>query len=244
MATKTTEHTGGSSSYYTVEVKQPVTEGRKPYVAECLDIAEALELNIAEFNIFKAIWRTAAERQGKAKAGNNAKYDAEKIAFFAQRMLDKHNTGRPTPVIPSVVQRVYDEHVWEVNTQKHIELEGNDVSDETDQSWFDDNPLLPEHLQEGNLREILNYLPLGHYLHHPKGEKATVNFLQSAFANTPVKLAKALSKVGFVWNSTGVALVLRHHSNIMKTNLEEEEQSEHRRAKRIQAIREAFRKLT
>ena len=58
---ETAEHTGGSVNYYKVDIKQPVTEGIQPYTAECLDVALALGMNIPEFNMFKAIWRTAAE---------------------------------------------------------------------------------------------------------------------------------------------------------------------------------------
>lgn len=87
----TAEHTGGSVNYYKVDIKQPVTEGIQPYTAECLDVALALGMNIPEFNMFKAIWRTAAERTlGKAKAGNNAKYDAEKTKFFADLNLRQY----------------------------------------------------------------------------------------------------------------------------------------------------------
>lgn len=73
------EHTGGSSSYYDIDVGG--SEVR------CLDIIEKLQMTFSEGNAFKAIWRTAAARQGKKKAGNNAVYDAEKVCFFGDRML-------------------------------------------------------------------------------------------------------------------------------------------------------------
>lgn len=82
----TEEHTGGSSNYYKIEVVNPTT-GPVPYMAECNDIIEALDMNFAEGNAFKAIWRIAAARKGKRKKGNNAVYDAEKIVFFADRIL-------------------------------------------------------------------------------------------------------------------------------------------------------------
>ena len=81
------EHTGGSSSYYTVKVETTTTPYALPYTAECNDIIEALGMTFAEGNAFKAIWRTAAARQGKKKKGNNAVYDAEKVCFFGERML-------------------------------------------------------------------------------------------------------------------------------------------------------------
>lgn len=82
------EHTGGSVNYYKVEVKTPTTFDQ-PYWAECNDLIEALDMNYAEGNAFKAIWRRCAERQGKKKKGNNTYYDAEKILFFAQRILEQ-----------------------------------------------------------------------------------------------------------------------------------------------------------
>ena len=83
----TEEHTGGSSSYYTVEVAYPLNEDQEAYTAECEDIAEALHMTPAEYNVFKSTWRKAAARQGKKKKGNNAVYDAEKCVFYSGRML-------------------------------------------------------------------------------------------------------------------------------------------------------------
>lgn len=83
------EYTGGSVSYYRVEVKHPTSADQPPYIAECNDIIEALNMNYAEGNAFKAIWRRCAARTfGLAKAGyDNGKYDAEKIVFFGKRLL-------------------------------------------------------------------------------------------------------------------------------------------------------------
>lgn len=81
------EYTGGSVSYYSVEVKHP-TSGGATYTAECNDLIEALGMNYAEGNAFKAIWRRCAARMGKAKAGyKDGLYDAEKVVFFGQRMV-------------------------------------------------------------------------------------------------------------------------------------------------------------
>ena len=83
-----TEYTGGSSSYYRVLVESPTTEATPPYIAECNDIIEALEMNYAEGNVLKAIWRRCAARQGKLKKGyTDGQYDAEKMVFFAERIL-------------------------------------------------------------------------------------------------------------------------------------------------------------
>lgn len=79
--------TGGSSDYYKVEVKAP-TSGGEPYMAECNDIIEALNMEYDVANIFKAAWRIAALRQGHGKPGqDSATYDAEKVVFFGNRII-------------------------------------------------------------------------------------------------------------------------------------------------------------
>lgn len=82
------EYTGGSVGYYTVEVTNS-TSGRDVYTAECNDIIEALKMNYAEGNAFKAIWRSCAARNlGKSKVGyKDGLYDAEKVVFFGSRMI-------------------------------------------------------------------------------------------------------------------------------------------------------------
>ncbi|WP_288076585.1 hypothetical protein [Pseudomonas sp.] len=83
------EYTGGSVSYYTVRVEQPTNADAAPYSAECNDIIEALGMNYAEGNAFKALWRRCAARNlGLAKHGyKDGLYDAEKVVFFGQRMV-------------------------------------------------------------------------------------------------------------------------------------------------------------
>lgn len=83
------EYTGGSVSYYSVKIEKP-TSGGEQYMAECNDIIEALKMNYAEGNAFKAIWRRCAAKQGKAKAGyKDGLYDAEKVVFFGERMIEQ-----------------------------------------------------------------------------------------------------------------------------------------------------------
>lgn len=84
------EYTGGSVTYYRVQITNP-TSGSDAYQAECNDIIEALGMNYAEGNAFKAIWRKCAARTlGKAKAGyEDGLYDAEKVVFFGQRMVSQ-----------------------------------------------------------------------------------------------------------------------------------------------------------
>lgn len=81
--------TGGSVDYYRVRIDRP-TSNVDSYTAECNDIIEALKMNYAEGNAFKAIWRRCAARLGKLKPGyTNGLYDAEKAAFFSQRMIEQ-----------------------------------------------------------------------------------------------------------------------------------------------------------
>lgn len=82
------EFTGGSVSYYAVRIEQPVSGG-DPYTAECLDIIEALGMDYAEGNAFKAIWRRCAARMDKLKKGyDDGLYDAEKTEFYGRRMVE------------------------------------------------------------------------------------------------------------------------------------------------------------
>ena len=89
----TREYTGGSVNYYTVEVTKPTT-AELPYTAECNDIIEALQMNYAEGNAFKAIWRSCAARLGISKRGyTDGLYDAEKVVFYGQRMVVQQKGG-------------------------------------------------------------------------------------------------------------------------------------------------------
>lgn len=83
------EYTGSSVSYYKVFVKNPTTEGVEPYFVECNDVIEALDMDFAQGNIQKALFRmSVAKKFGLKKKGyEDAKYDIEKIIFFANRLL-------------------------------------------------------------------------------------------------------------------------------------------------------------
>jgi len=91
MSHKNEDDSGGSCGYYEVqvEIQHLYHEGKYPYLAECGEIGEALELTPTEANIMKEIWRTAAARKGKKKKGNNDIRAAEKIIFFGKRLLIK-----------------------------------------------------------------------------------------------------------------------------------------------------------
>jgi hypothetical protein len=79
---------GGSNDYYKVQVGSP-TSGGDAYTAECNDIIEALQMTYAEGNAFKALWRHALARRGIGKQGNTQKYEAEKVEFFAKRLVEQ-----------------------------------------------------------------------------------------------------------------------------------------------------------
>jgi hypothetical protein len=65
--------TGWSSSYY-----------RLPTGAtELQDLIEHKDMNFAQGNIFKAVWRLGE------KTGTSKEYDLEKIIWFAQRELER-----------------------------------------------------------------------------------------------------------------------------------------------------------
>ena len=83
---------GSNGSYYDVTIAQwthPAHQQPAPVTVCCNDIIEALEMDYAQGNAFKAIWRIAAAKQGKMKAGNSTLYDAEKVDFFGGRILLK-----------------------------------------------------------------------------------------------------------------------------------------------------------
>ena len=88
LSSSDSEYTGGSVSYYKISIAAPLS-GNAPYVAECNDIIEALGMNYAEGNAFKAIWRMCAARTlGVKKRGyTDGLYDAEKVVFFGTRMV-------------------------------------------------------------------------------------------------------------------------------------------------------------
>jgi len=83
------EYTGASVSYYKLTITERIDPEAEPCEIECQEVIEALGMDFAEGNAFKAIWRKCAARKfGKAKKGyDNGLYDAEKVVFFGQRML-------------------------------------------------------------------------------------------------------------------------------------------------------------
>lgn len=95
------EYTGGSVSYYSIDVNDPINENSDPYTAECQDIIEALKLDFQEGNVLKAIWRRAAARLGRSKKGyDDGLYDAEKIVFYGQRLVAAEQRAKHQPEKP------------------------------------------------------------------------------------------------------------------------------------------------
>jgi len=81
---------GGQVNYYLVDVTHPNRPDQHPYRAECDDIASALGLTGYEFNVFKALWRSANMRtHGLGKPGDKPDgiYDGEKIAHYGPLVL-------------------------------------------------------------------------------------------------------------------------------------------------------------
>lgn len=89
LSQKSAESSGGRVNYYLARITHPQREDQPPYTAECEDIIDALNLTFDEANIFKEIWRSANERMGVAKAGNNPVRAAQKMVHYAQRILRK-----------------------------------------------------------------------------------------------------------------------------------------------------------
>lgn len=78
-----TKQTGLSNNYYQAEVKVPTSASLPPYVVECNDICDVLNMRKPVADIFKAAWRSSAKEQGGGKESAHLLYDAEKMIFFA-----------------------------------------------------------------------------------------------------------------------------------------------------------------
>lgn len=102
----TEEYTGGSVSYYAVDINRPLDEKADPYKAECQDIIDALGMDFNEGCAFKAIWRRAAARNlGLRKKGyDQGLYDAQKVEFYGGRMIAKSTPARDHVATPGWVE--------------------------------------------------------------------------------------------------------------------------------------------
>jgi len=80
-------NSGSNGNYYSVPITKPLNKDQPAYIAECNDIIEALGMNFAEGNGFKALWRKAAARQGNGKEDNSPLYDAQKVLWSGERLV-------------------------------------------------------------------------------------------------------------------------------------------------------------
>lgn len=94
------ELSGGNNDYYLVKIDEP--KRLAPYEAECEDIIEVLQMTFAEGCAFKAIWRSCAARAlGKLKPGakEDGIYDAQKVAYYGNRMTAQRTKAARTNVV-------------------------------------------------------------------------------------------------------------------------------------------------
>ena len=81
--------TGGEVNYYLINVPNP--KRLAPYVVEVEDIIEALNMEFAEGTILKSLIRYCKLKQGLGKPGSSKKYEAEKVKYYAERLVIKAN---------------------------------------------------------------------------------------------------------------------------------------------------------
>jgi len=128
------EYTGAAVSYYLVPIDDPI-RGSPRYTAECNDIIEALDMNWAEANAFKAIWRRSAARtlNRRKKDYDDGIYDAEKIVYYAQRMLvleqRRQNKIRETGSLinPYTIHSIAEQVNASVKTQPPEDSDSNSI---------------------------------------------------------------------------------------------------------------------
>ena len=87
--TKQMESTGGNVNYYLINISEP--KRLDPYVVEVEDIIEALDMGFAEGTILKSLIRYCKLKQNLGKPGSTAKYEAEKIKYYSERLVVKSN---------------------------------------------------------------------------------------------------------------------------------------------------------
>ena len=77
--------TGGDVNYYLIDVPHP--KRLEPYVAEVEDIIESLDMEFSEGTVLKSLIRLCKIKQGLGKPGSSFIYEAEKINYYANRIL-------------------------------------------------------------------------------------------------------------------------------------------------------------
>ena len=102
--------------YYLADVTNPINSKVEPYVAECSDIIEALDMTFNEGECFKALWRLAASRQGRGKQGNTEVYDADKVAHYGHRVSVQTRQKDKQVTLDGVMQVWQDKPIeWELD---------------------------------------------------------------------------------------------------------------------------------
>jgi hypothetical protein len=81
-----TSLTGGNVNYYLISVNYP--KRLEPYTAEVEDLIESLNMTFAEGTILKSLVRLCKLRQNSGKLGSSDLYEAEKIKYYGDRVLD------------------------------------------------------------------------------------------------------------------------------------------------------------
>lgn len=79
------QSSGGNNDYYVLNVANP--KRLDPYIAECEDLIETMQMTFQEGEAFKAIWRKCMLRLGFGKPDDSELRNAEKVKHFGQRML-------------------------------------------------------------------------------------------------------------------------------------------------------------
>ena len=81
-------NSGGTSSYYMLEVTHPMSF-ETPYMVECIDIINTLGMTFAEGEAFEALWRRAGSRTlKKEKLGyDDGLRDAEKVEYYGHCLV-------------------------------------------------------------------------------------------------------------------------------------------------------------
>lgn len=118
------EYTGGSTTYYQVDITHPINSDAQPYTAECQDIIDALGMTFNEGNAFKALWRRCAARTlGKSKRGyTDGLYDAEKVVFYGERLVQLEQLQRKADGVEQATLPLREEATAEGAT--HVDQEG------------------------------------------------------------------------------------------------------------------------
>lgn len=80
--------TGGNVNYYLIEVPKP--KRLEPYTVEVEDLIETLDMSFAEGTVLKSLIRLCKLKQDAGKPGSTYLYEAEKIKYYADRILAKY----------------------------------------------------------------------------------------------------------------------------------------------------------